>query len=1001
MKTLFLQISDMHCKISDGGQKKKIDNMVAALKSLGPIQNAALIFSGDLSDSALENEFKVGRRILGYLLSNLGEITNSWIPTFIVPGNHDMYLPQGCRGIDEIMNWNHQKCLGEHIEEEIHRLDTFLEYAHSKNCFINDNLCDVRIISLGDIKIQVCLLNSAIFSTKRPDDKQAHYFPPYVGEKLVRDPSVDLKLTIMHHSYEWFEWNSKEMLRKRFATDDIVFLGHDHLDEMLNIQNANGENMDIVVGGKFGLNIQEEAAFNAIIYDTDKKKIERHEFNWKIDQQIFGSITREPIDIKKESLSLTPCESYLDNFLEDKQQLAHRFTDYYVFPKLVPENKDFDPESSDLIDENVCFNKLLKDGIVRISGKNNSGKSSLIRYLYFSSIKRGFSPLFIEKKNYDSHLEKMFQDMFNLQYGEKRIEYDRFMQLDFSKRIIFIDDFDKIKNEKARENLFQYILTYGGLFVYSTSEDGQNLEDIIKERLQGKSVFALRISPFLADKREELVLKITSLDKFKNKDQAQTIIMMLNYMVQSQAHFFTFTPGNIIQYIKFFLTNDTQEDKGAKTLSLVFETNIRNSIIESVGSSNAFIYLAALEHLANSMYFEFRNETITPDKFELVMKRFNKRRRTQINAKHFFDSCQKAKILQNVPSSFDICFSDKNAFAYFVAKYVNTELERDPSNQESISYIMNHICFGMNDTIVLFLSYIRSNSHIILNIASTANNILEKYPELNFDTRNIPFLTSYRALDITVPTAQDVKEHKQELAKIEEAHHEAVKFRGIFDYDEADVEKEKYRVLRALKYTQLIGQALVDQYGTLESDELDKMISSLYRNTQKILYAVLKPYQDHYEELIAGFSSFAKEIIPNEKITDEEIRKIFTESAILLVLNIMNDIAYNCSNSRTISLLSEFEKTTSNHQIQSLMMTENIGNTSRFVDHALLLNEIYNDNPLIRSFINQIACKHFYYMSKIDYRQTDRLISGKIFSTKGSKAMLIQHQQKVTKGKNK
>ena len=52
-------------------------------------------------------------------------------------------------------------------------------------------------------------------------------------------------------------------------------------------------------------------------------------------------------------------------------------------------------------------------------------------------------------------------------------------------------------------------------------------------------------------------------------------------------------------------------------------------------------------------------------------------------------------------------------------------------------------------------------------------------------------------------------------------------FRGIFDYDENDVKKTKYRILRALKYAELVARALVDQYGALEADEIDIMLQTI------------------------------------------------------------------------------------------------------------------------------------------------------------------------------
>ena len=39
----------------------------------------------------------------------------------------------------------------------------------------------------------------------------------------------------MHHSYEWCDWDTKQMLKKAFASDDVTFFGHDHSAEMLSL----------------------------------------------------------------------------------------------------------------------------------------------------------------------------------------------------------------------------------------------------------------------------------------------------------------------------------------------------------------------------------------------------------------------------------------------------------------------------------------------------------------------------------------------------------------------------------------------------------------------------------------------------------------------------------------------------------------------------------------------------------------------------------------------
>ena len=81
MKTLFLQLSDMHCRESDNKFTEKIDKISPALNTLGRVDKVVLIFSGDLTQSAAPNEFKTARKIIGRLLTNLPPRSGSIIIT--------------------------------------------------------------------------------------------------------------------------------------------------------------------------------------------------------------------------------------------------------------------------------------------------------------------------------------------------------------------------------------------------------------------------------------------------------------------------------------------------------------------------------------------------------------------------------------------------------------------------------------------------------------------------------------------------------------------------------------------------------------------------------------------------------------------------------------------------------------------------------------------------------------------------------------------------------
>ena len=97
----------------------------------------------------------------------------------------------------------------------------------------------------------------------------------------------------------------------------------------------------------------------------------------------------------------------------------------------------------------------------------------------------------------------------------------------------------------------------------------------------------------------------------KKPTEIDAIKMALDYMVQCQTAFFNFTPDNILQYIKFFMREGVSEQRGSQKISMVFENNIRNSILEACPTEgNANLHLLALEYLADNMYFVKQKEKI-------------------------------------------------------------------------------------------------------------------------------------------------------------------------------------------------------------------------------------------------------------------------------------------------------------------------------------------------------------------------------------------------------
>ena len=388
------------------------------------------------------------------------------------------------------------------------------------------------------------------------------------------------------------------------------------------------------------------------------------------------------------------------------------------------------------------------------------------------------------------------------------------------------------------------------------------------------------------------------------------------------------------------------------------------------------------------MYFGLHAESIDLEAFRKIVAEYNAKKKGDLNERDFLARCIQAGILCEIEGTFAIKFYDKNTYAYFVAKALNREFEKDSSNTDNLSYVMEHICFGINDTIVLFLSFIRSNTKIITKLANAALELLSEYPEWNFSKKNIPFLHQSDGFSKKIPTQKEKEESARQIEHVEKEQHERIKFKGIFDYDEDDVKKTKYRILRALKYAELVARALIDQYGALESDEIDIMLQTLYCVPQKVIYATLKPSQDHCDEIVQSILKFAHEFLPDQKITEEQIRKLLGQAGTILALNVLNDIAFNSANEGTISVLRSVECTTDNYKILELMMEENAGNTPEFVQRAIQLREELDD-VFARALIAQIARKHIIYNANIDHREIDRLLSKQVLSPDSKPNLLL------------
>ena len=505
-----------------------------------------------------------------------------------------------------------------------------------------------------------------------------------------------------------------------------------------------------------------------------------------------------------------------------------------------------------------------------------------------------------------------------------------------------------------------------------------------------KVSYNIEIEDFYKEKRNELINKICDLNKDKQHESLEIIIDIIDNLIKRRFGLFELSPEYIVQYVKFFLKKTDDNRKGEAVFNVIFETNIRNAIIEISPENYVEYCLLTLEELAFYMH-KNKNERILYQNIVNIIDEINTNRGLKIDIGKCFKIIFDSKIIKKYDDENRFEFSNRNYLAYFIAKKLNRLIEKNGLDIPELEYIYKNICFGINDNIMLFLSFLRDNTNFALNICNLLESIIGTYPELNFDEKNISFLNPQHEITVKIPTEKDKKEvermidsNEKQLRKNES---EEIQFRSVYDYNENEADFFPNIIYRSIKYLEIISKSLISHNVNFELSEKKRIIELMYSAPNRILYALLKPYDQQYsmviDELLEIFNS--TDASASNKISREDIEDIFFRSAILICLSLYDNVAFFGSNSDTLFLLNDFDMKTKNNKIANLIMEENGGTTENFVNKAIKLKESEKDS-FLTNLIKMIARKHL-VTRNVNFNIKDKM-ADKIFSSSSKKQIL-------------
>ena len=643
---------------------------------------------------------------------------------------------------------------------------------------------------------------------------------------------------------------------------------------------------------------------------------------------------------------------------------GEKYGKYFIFPSLESKEINSDLKNYTVTSE-TKFKELmsLKDKI-SIEGSSRTGKSILAKHLT-SQLAEEYTVLFLTEENFSpKNVSNIIKYAVQNEFGDEA-DIDEFLQLDKEKKILVIDGNDKINKDKWNAFLEKYEEQFGHIITFGNIDWNLNIKDRTVEELTENAFFHLKICPFYYVKREQLIKKICSnyLMEYPSLNVEEKS-RKINEDITNQIKYFQLTPDFIHQFVDYYIQfSHIKTQNETNVFSKVFAANITYRISKNTNEENDIDeILIALDYVAHYIHFKKKYQKITYEEFERAVNEYKKRYDIEeLNLKYVYNVAIKANILKESSNSFEVEFCDENLLAYFVAQHLNRTCQMG-ENPEDLKDVLDNICFGINGDIILFLSYITSNTQILSPILQSIISHMKDWEELDLDKNNVAYLS--RVAKTTTPKFPDQKEkekNKEDKNKLEkeiiaEKENQAD---SLYSYDASKVNSFSNKIAKSINYLELVAKILPNFRFMLQKDEKKLITTILYTYPNKLLYFMLKDIDENWCRIIDDVLKMKPKTRKGILITEDMFTRELQNQSMAYILSIYDFVSTTASTSKTIGDLEKFNFVqNTNYRIQNLFMQENIANFKIF---ALRAEEIYDNAELTitKQMVALIVRKYF------------------------------------------
>lgn len=701
--------------------------------------------------------------------------------------------------------------------------------------------------------------------------------------------------------------------------------------------------------------------------------------------EIKGQISKfTPIDtpptlaLNSDYICITPLAV---EWLEDTEIiLSHRkvskviLEDIYVVPDI--EYEDNKTKETIKIKSSTSLIKDHKNFLV--SGEEQQGKTSLLKYYYGEFIKLGIKPIYLDAETIKTSNEnKTISKLVNEQYDNLSI--DEYLSDD--NRILLIDNIEKINlNDKYRSifleninNVFdRVIITCHSTFSYVNNEISA-LDNYETVGLLG----------FGHKNREELVKKWLSLgqqesisdaDLYRKCDKATS---RLNIIIKR--NIVPAKPIYVLMLIQMFEANTQLKTEltsyGHCYQQLIYQT-FENARIRS---SDFDKYLNVLSELA---WWILCNDT-NPNDHELIIF-FEDYCKTflPVNKKEVIEKLVSHSILD--VSNYRTGFKYPYIYYFFAGKKI-AESYRDSDNVrnkvENLLSLLHREDFA---NILIFITHHTKDSWVLSEIEHILASLFEDNETASLNKSQLVFMEDF------MKKIPDLVIEQREIQKVRESHNENL---DVIDRNHPPEEAiEPVDILaninKTFKGMEIAGQIIRNRHASLTTDSMIDLATSGVSSGLRFLDFFIRISDSAKNEIV---KLIANHLSQQPDLTDQEIER-GAETAYMhltygVISGVLRKIASSIGSQEAYLIYKEIEEKSATPAISLIRISIDLQfNKNMDIKRVSDCVERLKDNPVCMRILKEMIIQHI-YMFPVEYKEKQKLSSLLGISIKGQRQM--------------